>query len=739
MKKCISVILIILLMCNSFVSTANAAEYTFIQSTDDELTRAANYGFVPINWKSNLGKPITYAQYCKVVKVMLTKYDKKLLPKWKKHVAKALTCNDTLIRAEGCMILYFAMEAMGVTNLDNIDYQTGNIWETIADASKDWNSIDYSKSPFTFPGGAIIHYDKKVKFQGGEQPIITAAIITSLTKRSHISYISCYDYKKSMSKPLTREDAILSVSRLFENNTARALAFYTKAQTAIQNGTKEPSEAVLLRDKILNSETTINKDKAFIKGQTYTGTAYYVSNNGSDSNNGTSPECAIATLDKLNEIGLQTGDAIFFEREGLFRGYINAYTPGVTYSAYGTGSKPIITTGIDASGANQWKLFYENKSGVKIWIYNKKILDCGSIVLNNSKLKPYRVLPDWSGTCFVNHDDRSPFTPSSGLTQDLDFFSGASSQYPKVTDFSVTEYPDSEGNLYFRCDDGNPGKIFTTIELGTVYSDDNRCRFDSINIVDDVVVDNLNIKNSSGTGISYGSGGWVVQNCEISGQGGTILSYSNGRPLIRGEAFCGGQAKNVTLTNNWIHDSFVGVNLEEYNNTKQIVLSGFNIIGNLFERNDSDLNFQNNNYSNGTFGVLRGIVVEKNVFLYTGGGASSLHVIRSNTDEIFGGTAWSTCFKVNQPRYTKDCRIVNNSFYYPLHCVFLSQLEKGQLPMVSDNRFYPAKQTRAFGIWKLDGINGFYSWITWNEATNFLKKYIRNTTNKVNQPKDIQF
>ena len=735
MKKCISILLAALLVCISFTSITLAEEYYFTSSIDGELARAVSYGFVQKSWQSDLSKPVTYAQYCELVKTMLTKYDKKSLPTWEKRVKKALTRNNTLIRAEGSMILYFAMEAMGVAKLDNIDCQTGNIWDSFAEVSKSWNSIDYSKSPFTSSKGAIIHYDDKVEFQGGRQPIINAAIITSLTKRSHISYLSCYDYKQPMSQPLTRADAILSVSRLFETDTTRALDFLTKTQTEIQNSTQEPSEAILLRNAILNSETIIKKDKTFIKGKTYTGTAYYVSNSGSDINDGTSPERAIATLAKLKELGLQTGDAVFFERGGLFRGYIKAYTPGVTYSAYGKGAKPIITTAIDASGENQWKLAYENKSGAKIWVYNSKIYDCGNIVLDNGKLTPYRVLPDWSGTRFVNHKDRSPFNVSSGLTQDLDFFSGASSRYPETTNFSVTEYPDSEGYLYFRCDAGNPGKVFTTIELCAAYTDDHKYKSDVILIVDEVVLDNLHIKNIGGTGISYGPSGWVVQNCEISGQGGTILSYNNGRPLIRGEAFCGGQAKGVTVANNWIHDSFVGINLENYNNTKQIVVDGFNITGNLFERNDTDLNFQNNNYSEGTFGVLHSIVVEKNVFLYTGGGASSLHVIRSNTDEIFGGSAWSACVKVNQPRYTKDCRIVNNSFYYPLHGAFISQLEEGQTPKISNNRFYPAKQTRAFGIWKLDGTNGFYSWITWNEATNFLKKYLGDSTNKVILPK----
>lgn len=44
------------------------------------------------------------------------------------------------------------------------------------------------------------------------------------------------------------------------------------------------------RDAILNSTTEIKQSASFIPGETYTGTAYYVSNSGSDTNTGTSPE-----------------------------------------------------------------------------------------------------------------------------------------------------------------------------------------------------------------------------------------------------------------------------------------------------------------------------------------------------------------------------------------------------------------------------------------------------------------
>ena len=73
------------------------------------------------------------------------------------------------------------------------------------------------------------------------------------------------------------------------------------------------------RDAILNSPTAIVKADEFIPGETYTGTAYYVSENGSDENDGLSPETAWQTVMHLRELDrLQPGDAVFFERGGTY-------------------------------------------------------------------------------------------------------------------------------------------------------------------------------------------------------------------------------------------------------------------------------------------------------------------------------------------------------------------------------------------------------------------------------------
>lgn len=79
------------------------------------------------------------------------------------------------------------------------------------------------------------------------------------------------------------------------------------------------TQAEQRKQEILSCDTEIVKSDTFIKGETYTGTAYYISNSGSDENDGLSPETAFATPAALKNVGLQSGDAVFFERGGIWR------------------------------------------------------------------------------------------------------------------------------------------------------------------------------------------------------------------------------------------------------------------------------------------------------------------------------------------------------------------------------------------------------------------------------------
>jgi len=92
---------------------------------------------------------------------------------------------------------------------------------------------------------------------------------------------------------------------------------------------------------------------------------YYVSNTGSDSNNGTSTSTAWQTLAKVNSSNFVAGDQILFQKGGTFYGSItvkNSGTSGnpITFGSYGAGENPIITgfttvTAWTNLGGNIWE------------------------------------------------------------------------------------------------------------------------------------------------------------------------------------------------------------------------------------------------------------------------------------------------------------------------------------------------------------------------------------------------
>ena len=71
-------------------------------------------------------------------------------------------------------------------------------------------------------------------------------------------------------------------------------------------------EANRLKDRILNAKSDY----------TATGAIYYVSQEGSDTNDGLSEGSPVQTLDKVNGMELKKGDVVLFRRGDLWRGNI---------------------------------------------------------------------------------------------------------------------------------------------------------------------------------------------------------------------------------------------------------------------------------------------------------------------------------------------------------------------------------------------------------------------------------
>lgn len=90
--------------------------------------------------------------------------------------------------------------------------------------------------------------------------------------------------------------------------------------------------------------TTVDVDEA----QAVTPTTYYVKATGSDSAAGTSMNSAWKSLSKVSSFNFNPGDTILFRRGDTFQGVLRVDEWGwadkkITFSAYGTGNRPIIT------------------------------------------------------------------------------------------------------------------------------------------------------------------------------------------------------------------------------------------------------------------------------------------------------------------------------------------------------------------------------------------------------------
>ncbi|CAN5374761.1 hypothetical protein BH09BAC4_BH09BAC4_15840 [soil metagenome] len=94
-------------------------------------------------------------------------------------------------------------------------------------------------------------------------------------------------------------------------------------------------------------------------------TTYYVASTGNDSNDGRSTARPLQSLDKVNSLSLQPGDAVLFRRGDTFRGTLKIRQSGspsqaIVYDAYGNGPKPTLAGSVAVTawsnmGGNIWQ------------------------------------------------------------------------------------------------------------------------------------------------------------------------------------------------------------------------------------------------------------------------------------------------------------------------------------------------------------------------------------------------
>ena len=220
----------------------------------------------------------------------------------------------------------------------------------------------------------------------------------------------------------------------------------------------------------------------------FSGTAYYVSNSGDDNNDGLTKETAWATLDKVANASYKKGDAVLFERGGIWRGTLCA-TSGVTYSAFGTGAKPRLYSAYDGMSEAKWLPTQKEN----VWVFDKEItdsVDIGNIVFNEGSL---------------NADKKQTV---DSLENDYEFvFTGKKSENDII-----------DNKVYLYCSKGNPAEVFTAIDLTNSFQcvsfDEEKC---------DVTLYNLDIRYGTDYFFTHGTRNIKVVCCYLAWHGGTMF------------------------------------------------------------------------------------------------------------------------------------------------------------------------------------------------------------------------
>lgn len=213
-------------------------------------------------------------------------------------------------------------------------------------------------------------------------------------------------------------------------------------------------------------------------------TTYYVSNNGNDSNTGTSPSYSWESLDKVNNYTFSPGDSILFNRNDTWRGQLNPQSGNtnghIYYGAYGSGAKPVIMGSWNITETSYW-----DNTGGNIWSTVFTIpLDVGNIIFDNEASFGVK---KWS--------ELELFQQGDYMYDTLD---------NKLKLFSIT----------------NPAIFYSNIECALAY-----------NIVNQentsyVIYENLALKYGGGHGIGGGNtDNIIIRSCDISYIGGGAIYH----------------------------------------------------------------------------------------------------------------------------------------------------------------------------------------------------------------------
>lgn len=417
------------------------------------------------------------------------------------------------------------------------------------------------------------------------------------------------------------------------------------------------------------------------------GTIYYVSGNGDDTADGTTPQTAWQTLSKLQtELSntIQSGDAVLFRRGDVFRGNIRITKDDILLGSYGDASQPkpeINVSPYNGAVEGTWVEVEPN-----IWQYSEKInADVGVIWFfhNNDSLTHQH---EWSHYSYefgqkISFDtsvDESNLELSSILQNDLEFY--------------------------------HAGKAYSGVQTGEyvyVYSPINpQIRFDSIEFAiganaiygrTNLTVDNLKIVFTGIHGVGTGSvANLTVTNCEFGYIGGARQNQNNVRFGNAIEIY--GQVTETNgyavengfvANNNYIYEVYdAGITFQYTATQTSTFMEKATITNNVVEKCNYSIEYWNVSQSTTQHkqeSYINAFTIENNMFHYSGYGVSQTCPDKGQSAHI---KTW-----VHDADYENKVigsfTIKNNIFYTSAEQMLaIYACEESSMPVFINNAFY---------------------------------------------------
>lgn len=490
---------------------------------------------------------------------------------------------------------------------------------------------------------------------------------TSSNKQTSSDVVSSDNVVSDTEQTEADTDAATVVSGYYETVTSQywqsyGESDYESSTLVYPDKSVEGNTCILINDVKGGANDAADKKRNEILSTTddlvITGTKYYISGNGNDDNDGTSPEKAWKTTDAIaaNSADIKSGDAVLFERGYIYRTNNSIVCKsGVTYAAYGTGDKPMIYGSVENySQPGYW----EPSNKKNVWKLNLPLTDAGIIVFNNGEAVGTKK------------------TGLLSLTQNGDFYHNS-----------------TDNTFYLYLDKGRPNQVYDSIEIGT-----RRAIFTLQIKVKDVRIDNIGMKYTGTFGvqcIGYHDNVHIT-NCEIGWIGGSYQNPDATSPSRYGNGIqFWDSASNCSIKNCWVYQVYdAGITFQS--NDGQ-VYENIYFDDNLIEYCSYNIEFflrpedQNSNYVPESEGKMINIHMDNNILRMAGYGWGSQRDNSSNVSSING---WDRTYEG-----VYGFSISGNIFDCSTHNLVIWGDTLSDKITVSGNSFYQSANSTGFALY----------------------------------------